>query len=122
MGKEDFLRAPNFGYCASQSTYYYGYKLHALCGLNGVIHSYDLTKASVHDINYLHDIKELYHDCSIFDDRGYISKEIQLDLFESANIKLKSRNYILSALRSVYADSQLCQRDKRIVCQNYWQD
>ena len=89
MGKEDFSRAPNFGYCASQSTYYYGYKLHALCGLSGVIHSYDLTKASVHDINYLHDIKELYHDCSIFGDRGYISKEIQLDLFESANIKLE---------------------------------
>jgi hypothetical protein len=26
---------------------------HALCELSGVIHSYDLSKASVHDINYL---------------------------------------------------------------------
>jgi len=26
--------------------------LHVLCGLNGVIHSYDLAKASVHYINY----------------------------------------------------------------------
>lgn len=89
MGKENFTKAPSFGYCASQRTYYYGYKLHALCGLNGVIHSYDLTKASVHDINYLHDIKDLYHDCNIFGDRGYIGKEIQLDLFETANIKLE---------------------------------
>ena len=89
MGQNDFLKAPNFGYCASQGSYYYGYKLHALCGLSGVIHSYDLTKASLHDINYLQDIKELYHDCSIFGDRGYIGKEIQLDLFETANIKLE---------------------------------
>jgi len=28
----------------------------ALCGLSEVIHFYDLTKASVHDINFLQDI------------------------------------------------------------------
>lgn len=89
MGKMNYSKAPSFGYCASQGTYYYGYKLHALCGLNGVIHSYDLTKACVHDINYLQDVKMEYHDCSIFGDRGYIGKEVQLDLFETANIKLE---------------------------------
>ena len=89
MGKKDYSKAPSFGYCASQRTYYFGYKLHALCGLSGVIHAYDLTKASVHDINYLQDVKFEYHDCSIFGDRGYIGKEIQLDLFETANIKLE---------------------------------
>jgi hypothetical protein len=90
MGRNaDFATAPDIGYCASQGVYYFGYKLHALCGLSGVIHSYDLSKASVHDINYLKDIKPLYHDCSIFGDRGYIGAEIQLDLFETANIKLE---------------------------------
>ena len=29
------------------------------------------------------------HDCSIFGDRGYISKDIQLDLFETTHIKLE---------------------------------
>lgn len=90
MGKRgNFAQAPDFGYCASQGTYFFGYKLHALCGLNGVIHSYDLSKASVHDINYLKDVKSIYHDCSIFGDRGYIGAEVQLDLFETANIKLE---------------------------------
>ena len=88
MGKTDYNKAPCLGYCASQKIHYYGYKLHVLCGLSGVIHSYELTKASVHDINYLQDIKLVYHDCSIFlGDRGYIGKEIQLDLFERAIIK-----------------------------------
>ena len=34
---------------------YFGYKLHALCGLSGVIHSYDLSKASVADLHYMKD-------------------------------------------------------------------
>ena len=90
MGKDgDFALSPDFGYCASQGIYFFGYKLHALCGLSGVIHSYDLSKASVHDINYLKDIKPLYYDCSIFGDRAYIGTEIQLDLFNTANIKLE---------------------------------
>ena len=50
MGRAgNFSQAPDFGFCASQNTYYFGYKLHALCGLSGVIHSYDLSKASVAD-------------------------------------------------------------------------
>lgn len=70
MGKTgDFSIAPDFGFCASQNTYYYGYKLHAICGLSGVIHSYDLSKASVHDLHYMKDVRLQYHDCSIYGDR-----------------------------------------------------
>ena len=89
MGKSSFDKAPSKGYCASQGVYYYGYKLHAVCGLSGVIHSFDLTKANVHDIHYLKDVKVDYQDCSIIGDRGYISAAVQLDLFETANIKLE---------------------------------
>lgn len=89
MGRnEAFATAPDFGYCTSQGTYFFVYKLHELCGISGVIHSYDISKASVHDINYLKDIKPLYNDCSIFGDRAYIGAEIQLDLFETVNVKL----------------------------------
>lgn len=84
----DYRTAPSFGYCASQGSYYFGYKLHAVCGISGVIHSYDLTKASVHDIKYLNDVKYEYSNCQILGDRGYISKVVQLDLFESVNIQL----------------------------------
>ena len=50
MGRKDTGKAPSYGYCAAQGTHYYGYKLHAVCGLNGGIHSSGLTKASVHSI------------------------------------------------------------------------
>jgi hypothetical protein len=89
MGKNNYDKAPNYGYCASQGKHYYGYKLHSLCGLSGVIHSFDLTKASVHDIHYLKDVKCNFQNCTIIGDRGYIGAAIQLDLFEKANIKLE---------------------------------
>jgi len=89
MGKTDNESAPAFGYCATQDMYYYGYKLHVVCGLSGVIHSYDLTPANVHDINYLKDVKFEFHDCSIIGDRAYISAELKRDLFSSAGIKLE---------------------------------
>ena len=90
MGRTgDFSKAPDFGYCASQNTYYFGYKLHALCGLSGVIHSYDLSKASVYDPDNMKDVKLEYHDCSIYGDKGYIGKDVQLDLFETAHIRLE---------------------------------
>lgn len=60
MGKTCPEKAPDFGYCATQALYYFGYKLHAVCGISGVIHSYDMTKARVHDIKYLNDVGQDY--------------------------------------------------------------
>ncbi len=89
MGKTDIDHAPSWGYCASQGMHYYGYKLHALCGTTGVIHSYDMTAANVHDIHYLKDIQWEYHDCMILGDKGYLSAPMHQDLFTLASITLE---------------------------------
>jgi hypothetical protein len=89
IGKKNHDMAPSKGYCASQDRYYFGYKLHVLCGIRGVIHSFDMTKAAVHDIHYLQDIKTQISDCNIFGDKGYLNGAVQLDLFETANIRLE---------------------------------
>lgn len=89
MGKDEPDKSPAFGYCATQGVYYYGYKLHAVCGLRGVIHSFDLTAANVHDIHYMKDVKFEFSDCCILADRAYLSAELQQDLFTSAHIKLE---------------------------------
>jgi len=79
---------PSFGYCASQKTRYFGFKLHAVCDKNGIFHSFDFTPANIHDISYLNDVKYNFENCLLIGDRGYISKEFQLDLFNYSNIKL----------------------------------
>lgn len=88
--REQHYSLPDKGYCASQSANYYGYKLHAICSVNGVFQSIDLSPASVHDVNYLKDIKQQIKNCTLIGDRGYLSAEVQLNLFETCNIKLNT--------------------------------
>lgn len=97
--KEQFENAPDKGFCASQDFYFYGYKLQGVCSVNGVFHSVELTKASVHDTTFLKEINSQLSDCVLIGDKGYLSSSLQLDLFHSANIRLETpmrinqRNY-----------------------------
>ena len=130
LGKNDYNTAPDFGYCASQRSYFWGYKLHALCGVNGVIHSYDMTKASVGDVKYLQDLKYEYFNCTIIGDKGYIGADIQLDLFEQSRIKLevpyrlnqKDKRPIFRAFTKVRkrVETNYSQMvDQFLICRNY---
>jgi hypothetical protein len=128
--KEIDYALPNRGYCASQKMHYYGYKLHAICSVEGVFQSLDISPASVHDIHYLKDIKQQIKDCTVLGDKGYLSSDYQLDLFTSHNIKLevpirknqkeyKNQPYIIrkSRKRIETLFSQLC--DQFMIRRNY---
>ncbi len=88
--KEEFETAPSKGFCASQNNWFYGYKLHGVCSVNGIFHSLDITKAEVHDVHFLKNIKNQMSDCVLLGDRGYLSETVQLDLFQTVNIKLET--------------------------------
>lgn len=61
MGRTDnFLQAPDFGFYASLNIYYFGYKLHAPCGLSGVNHFYNLSKACVVNLLFPTTIQTLH--------------------------------------------------------------
>lgn len=128
--KSESYCSPDKGYCASQSARYYGYKLHAVCSVNGVFESIDISPASVHDIHYLKDIKTQMKDCTLIADKGYLSAEIQLNLFETCNIKLttpmrknqhnyKQQPYVFKKSRKRIETlfSQLC--DQFMIRRNY---
>lgn len=128
--KETNYASPDKGYCAAQGSTYYGYKLHAVCSINGVFESIDLSPASVHDINYLKDIRTQISDCTLIGDRGYLSADVQLNLFETLNIKLstpmrsnqydyKKQPYVFrkSRKRIETLFSQLC--DQFMIRRNY---
>lgn len=89
--KEHFETAPDKGYSAVNKAWYYGYKLHLVTSVKGVFCSMDLSKASVHDIHYLNDIKYSgLNNCTLIGDKGYLSKSYQADLFSTAKIELKT--------------------------------
>ncbi|AJW63073.1 Transposase DDE domain protein [Elizabethkingia miricola] len=128
--REDHFTSPDRGYCASQNSAYYGYKLHAVCTTDGIFTDFDLTQASVHDIHYLKDIKHLYRNCTILGDKGYLSIDYQKDLFTYNRINLevpmrknqheyKPQAYIFrkSRKRIETLFSQLC--DQFMIRRNY---
>lgn len=86
--KERFESAPDKGFCASQDFYFYGYKLQGVCSVNGVFHSIELTKASVHDATFLQEMNSQLSDCVLIGDKGYLSSSLQLDLFHTSNVTL----------------------------------
>ena len=89
--KENFETAPDKGYSAVSKQYYVGYKLHLVTSLNGVFFSMDLSKASVHDLHYLSDIKHSgLNNATLIGDAGYVSSDYQVDLFTQARINLKA--------------------------------
>ena len=89
--RENFLTAPDKEYSAVSKAYYFGYKLHLVTSVRGVFASMDISKASIHDVHYLSDIKySKLNNCTLLGDKGYLSKTHQLDLFSSCNIKLET--------------------------------
>jgi hypothetical protein len=88
--KDEFETAPSKGFCASQNSWFYRYKLHGVCSVTGVFHSLDITKAEVHNAHFLKNIKQQMSDCVVLGDRGYLSETIQLDLFQTVNIQLET--------------------------------
>lgn len=128
--KEEFETAPSKGFCASQNSWFYGYKLHGVCSVSGVFHSLDITKANVNEIQILKDIKHQLSGCLLLGDRGYLSSTQQLDLFQTVNIVLeipmrmnqkgyKKQPYIFrkSRKRIETLFSQLC--DQFMIRRNY---
>ncbi len=128
--KEDFESAPSKGFCASQNNWFFGYKLHGVCSVSGIFHSLDITKAEVHDVHFLKNIKQQMSDCVLLGDRGYLSESIQLDLFQTVKVKLetpkrtnqkdyKPQPYIFrkSRKRIETLFSQLC--DQFLIRRNY---
>jgi len=86
--KKDFETAPAKGYSAVNKSWYIGYKLHLMIFENGVIQQGAITKANVHDINFLKQIDNLPAKKEILGDRAYISKTVQTDLFYNHEVKL----------------------------------
>ncbi len=87
--RESFETAPAKGYSAVNRGWFIGYKLHVVIYDNGVVQQSGITKGNVHDINFLKNIEHLPGEKQILGDRAYISKTLQLDLFEQYQVKLR---------------------------------
>ena len=66
-------------------------KLPLATSVRRVFANMDMSKARVHDVHCLTDIKYSHlSNCRLIGDKGYLSKEHQLDLFSSCNIRMET--------------------------------
>jgi hypothetical protein len=87
--KKNVDTAPTKGYSAVNKGWYIGYKLHVIIFDNGVVQQSYVSKANVHDINFLKEIENVPSNKLLLGDRAYRSNPLQLDLFEKHQITLK---------------------------------
>jgi hypothetical protein len=66
------------------------YKIHAVSTAQGGVNTFDISKVSVHEINYLNDVKHQLNHCVLIGDKGYLSQQYQHDLFETSNITIET--------------------------------
>lgn len=87
--KEDLDLLPKTGYSAIDKQYFTGYKLHVLESEDGVIQSFCVTSANVHDVRMMKNLTEGFiSQCTLLGDKRYITKDGQLYLFEKHQIGL----------------------------------
>jgi len=80
---------PNRGYNHIDKSHYFGFKFHLLISANGVVRDYILAPASEHDVTKLISLSSsLSNKSEILGDKGYLSKSIQVNLFESKEIRV----------------------------------
>lgn len=89
--KDDIEFQPAYGYQAIDKVRYYGFKLHLLVSSTGTIKNHIITPANVHDVKVAKDLADAFiSDCELLGDKGYFSEPVQLSLFNSLKVNLKT--------------------------------
>jgi hypothetical protein len=80
--RSDFLGNAEYGYCASRSLKYFGYKLVMVSTLKGMPIVYDLVPANLDERLAAKAVIDYLSACDIFADMGFIGLEWQSQIFE----------------------------------------
>lgn len=78
----------DFGRCASKKITFFGFKLHLLVSLNGLILDFELAPASAADLTVGAELLFGQTDLTVFGDKGYISAELAQQLLRNNHLKL----------------------------------
>ena len=78
----------DFGKVSSKKITIFGFKLHLLVSLSGVILDFELAPASAADLNVGAELLAQHTDLTVFGDKGYISAEVAAQLLRHNRLKL----------------------------------
>jgi hypothetical protein len=78
----------DFGKVSSKKITIYGFKLHLLVSLGGLVLDFELAPASAHDLNVGAELLSEHTGLTVFGDKGYISAELARQLLKDNRLKL----------------------------------
>ena len=78
--RSDFLGSADYGYCASKKLYYFGYKLVAICTLQGIPIVYDLVPASTDERKAADTLLDQIAGFTLFADKGFLGDVWQAEI------------------------------------------
>lgn len=79
-----------FGKCASKKITIFGYKLHLLTTLNGVIIDFILAPANEHDLTVGRELLASHYNLEVLGDKGYVSQDAAEELEMYNGIRLRA--------------------------------
>ena len=82
------VHGATFGHVASKKATIYGYKLHLLVTLGGVILDFELAPANATDLEVGAELLEEHRDLTVFGDKASISRQIQARLRDEQGVRL----------------------------------
>jgi len=86
--REWVMHAAAFGKCCSKKQTIFGYKLHLLLTLGGVIRDFELAPANVTDVAVGAELLGAQHDLLVLGDKGYVSASLATALQHDCNVTL----------------------------------
>lgn len=72
-----FSEIANIGYNATKDLYYYGFKISLSIDSKGFPIAYEVTSASIHDVNMAYDLVEQAPNKQTLADKGYVSEKVK---------------------------------------------
>lgn len=76
-----FSEIANIGYNATKDLYYYGFKISLSVDSKGFPIAYEVTSASIHDVNMAYDLVEQAPNKQTLADKGYVSEKVKQDCY-----------------------------------------
>lgn len=80
----------NFGKCITKKQTIFGYRLHLLISMSGLILDFELTPANCSDLEAGFELLSEHTDLEVLGDKGYISAEKAAELWEHNRIRLRT--------------------------------
>jgi hypothetical protein len=84
------IHAATYGYVASKKITIFGYKLHLLVTLGGVILDFALAPANVHDLKAGEEILVCHTDLEVIGDNAYVSAALAEQLWRENRLRLRA--------------------------------